>query len=80
MELLAPVGSHEFDSYLNRNVKIKDYSSGIEGEGHKPYYLAYHDENSEMLVKLEPDEDMLKEANKNDPKLLKYVEGINMML
>ncbi len=60
MELLAPAGSHEFDSYLNRNVKIKDYSSGIEGEGHKPYYLAYHDDNGEMLVKLEPDEDMLK--------------------
>ncbi len=60
MELLAPVGSHEFDSYLNRNVKIKDYSSGIEGQGHKAYYLAYHDENSEMLVRIEPDEDMIK--------------------
>ena len=60
MEVLAPANSHEFDSYLNRNVKIKDYSSGLEGEGHTPYYLAYHDENEEMLVKLEPDEEMLK--------------------
>jgi hypothetical protein len=41
-------------------VQIKDYSSGIEGEGHKPYYLAYHDEKAEMLVKLEPNEEMLK--------------------
>ncbi len=60
MELLAPASSHEFDSYLNRNVQIKDYSSGMEGEGHKPYYLAYHDEKTEMLVKLEPNEEMLK--------------------
>ena len=60
MELLAPASSHEFDSYLNRKVQIKDYSSGIEGEGHKPYYLAYHDEKAEMLVKLEPNEEMLK--------------------
>ena len=60
MEVLAPVNSHEFDSWLNRNVKIRDYSSGIEGEGHKAYYLAYHDDNTEMLVKLEPDEEMLR--------------------
>ncbi len=57
MELLAPADSHEMDNYLSRKVPIKDYSSGI--EGHKAYYLVYHDEKEEALYKLEPDEEML---------------------
>ena len=58
MELFAPSTSHEFDSYKSRNVKEKDFSSGY--EDHKTWYLAYHDENEEALIRLEPDEEMIR--------------------
>ena len=69
MELLAPSSSHEFDSYRNRTVKEKDYSSGY--EDHKTWYLAYHDENEETLIKLEPDEDMIRAIRNIAPRKVK---------
>ena len=38
MEILAPYQSHQLDSYKkNQSIKRYNYSSGIEGQGHKPY-------------------------------------------
>ena len=37
MEILAPYQSHQLDSYKkNQSIKRYNYSSGIEGQGHKP--------------------------------------------
>lgn len=58
MELLAPEGSHQLDSYQNRNgVKVKDYSSGAAGA--KRFVMVYQEETL-SLVYLEPNEEMLK--------------------
>ncbi len=58
MELIAPISSHEFDSYRARKVSVKDFSSKDPNE--KPYGIAYHDPQGDMLVILEPNAEMLK--------------------
>ncbi len=58
MELIAPVTSHEFDSYRNRKVPQKDFSS--KNPEVKPYAIAYHDSTGDMLILFEPNAEMLK--------------------
>ena len=43
LEILAPVHSHELDSYRNRNYKKADYSSGEEANEQKKYMLIVND-------------------------------------
>ena len=58
MELIAPVTSHEFDSYKARKVPIKDYSSKEPDKN--PYGIAYHDPQGDMIVIIEPNAELLK--------------------
>ncbi len=58
MEILAPASSHEFDSYRNRKVAMKDFTSGEPDT--KPYAIAYHDASGDMLILFEPNAEMLK--------------------
>ena len=54
--ILAPVRSHELDSYRNRNSKIADYSSGEEVNEQKKYMLIVNDKQ----VIFEPTEELVK--------------------
>ena len=52
MEIMCPENSHEFDSYRNRKLPGKNYSSL--NPDVKPYIMVYHDEKTLSLVALEP--------------------------
>ncbi|MBO4901216.1 MAG: hypothetical protein J5518_00285 [Lachnospiraceae bacterium] len=58
MEIMAPATSHEFDSYRNRKVPVKDFSS--KNPEVKPYGIAYRDASGDMLILFEPNAEMLK--------------------
>ncbi len=58
MELMAPITSHEFDSYRSRKVPEKDFTS--KNPDIKPYGIAYHDSTGDMLILFEPNAEMLK--------------------
>lgn len=61
MEVMCPVNSHELDSYKNRNITIKDFGSNKADA--KNYAIIIHDDNSECMVIIEPN-DELKQAIK----------------
>lgn len=56
-EVIAPTNSHELDSYRNRQHVDKDYSSGIDGA--KTFTMVYSDKEQLMLIKFEPNSEML---------------------
>lgn len=56
LEILAPVRSHELDSYRNRNYKKADYSSGDEANEQKKYMLIV--KNKQIIF--EPTEELVK--------------------
>ncbi|HOO29139.1 MAG TPA: DUF6106 family protein, partial [Lachnospiraceae bacterium] len=58
MEIMAPVTSHELDSYKARKVPMKDYGSKMPDS--KLYAIVYHDQNKEELVCIEPNTEMLR--------------------
>ncbi|MCR5595703.1 MAG: DUF6106 family protein [Lachnospiraceae bacterium] len=57
MEIMAPMNSYHLDNYRKREVKPKDFSSGIEEQPDKRYAMYY--EGNEMII-FEPNEDMVK--------------------
>lgn len=57
MEVLAPVKSYHLDNYKNRNVKVLDYSIGVEEQPDLRYALYY--EGGVKLI-LSPSEEMVK--------------------
>ena len=59
MEFIAPVNSHELDSYKARNLKVYDFTS-LE-EGAKVYSIVYETgREGTVLVNFEPNEEMLR--------------------
>ena len=69
MEILAPYQSHQLDSYKkNQSIKRYNYSSGIEGQGHKPYAFVISEDNTIQMVIFEPDEVMLKDIRNRAPR------------
>lgn len=56
LEILAPIRSHELDSYRNRNGKTMDYSSGEEKNEGKKYMLVV----GEKKIIFEPTEELVK--------------------
>ena len=69
MEILAPYQSHQLDSYKNnQSIKRYNYSSGIEGQGHKPYAFVISKDNAMQMVIFEPDEVMLKDIRNRAPR------------
>lgn len=57
MEIMAPLNSHQLDSYKNRNVKTVDYSSGEEKQPDLRYAFYY---DGKQKVIFEPNEEMVK--------------------
>ncbi len=58
MEVVAPLRSHELDSYKSRKVPMLDCSS--KKEDTRPYVIVYHDNNKEEMVCFEPNAEMLR--------------------
>ena len=54
---IAPSNSHSLDSYVNREHKERDFSSGEEQA--KTYTMVYEDKDGIELIKFEPNEEML---------------------
>lgn len=52
LEILAPQGSHQLDSYSNRQVKTIDASAGHDINGQK-LYAAYYDGGNKYLMNLD---------------------------
>ena len=57
MEILAPMNSYHLDEYRRREIKPKDYSSGVAGEPDTRYAMYY--EGNVMII-IEPSEDFVK--------------------
>lgn len=71
MEVMAPENSHELDSYKARNLKIRDFSSRIPEA--KSYMIAYNENDGMVLVKIEPNTEMLKAIKQVFPrKVVEY--------
>ncbi len=67
--ILAPVRSHELDSYRNNNYKKADYSSGEEANEQKKYMMIVNDKQ----IIFEPTEEMVKTIHMFAPrKVFKY--------
>lgn len=65
MEIIAPIHSHELDSYRNRNVRVRDFSIGKEEQPDLRYAIYY--EGSQMLI-LSPSEELIKAMKNNAPR------------
>lgn len=68
-EIIAPINSHELDSYKNRNLATKDYTSG-EADA-KAYMIAYIDGQDSKLISFEPDDEMLSAIKSVFPRKVK---------
>ena len=54
--------------HKNESIKRYNYSSGIEGQGHKPYAFVISKDNTMQMVIFEPDEVMLKDIRNRAPR------------
>ena len=71
MEKMCPINSYELDPYKSRNVKVSDYSSGIDGA--RVWVIVYTGKDGEELVGIEPNEEMLKAVKSIYPrKVIEY--------
>ena len=60
--------SYELSNKKNQSIKRYNYSSGIEGQGHKPYAFVISKDNTMQMVIFEPDEVMLKDIRNRAPR------------
>lgn len=58
MEIMAPVKSHELDSYRAQKLPYVEYASG--NENANVYVIVYADGESRRMIGIEPNEEMLK--------------------
>ena len=58
IEVMCPSNSHELDRFQHKNLSLKDYSSARVDA--KSFIAVYHDEKQECLIKLEPNQELLK--------------------
>lgn len=55
MEILAPIKSWHLENYKNRQLKVSDYSTGIEDKPDRRYVLIYNDRK----IIFEPNQEMV---------------------
>lgn len=71
MEKMCPMNSHELDSYKNRKITVKDFSSGM--DVNKVYAIVYKSEQEEALVLIEPNSELLNAIKNTCPrKVIEY--------
>lgn len=66
LEIIAPANSHVLDSYLNKGVKVKDFTSGDEHA--KCFIAVYNKEKEKVIIKVELDETILKDLRRVAPR------------
>lgn len=72
LEILAPENSHAIDSYRNnRNLKIKDYTSGTGKE--KNYMLVFNHNQGQQAIKAELDEIILADIRRIAPRKVNLI-------
>ncbi len=57
IEIMAPIKSYHLDGYRNRQAKVCDYSSGVEGQPDRRYVFFY--DGKEKII-IEPNEDFVR--------------------
>lgn len=73
VEIVAPENSHALDAYKHMNLKHRDYSSLIEGEGHKVFVIIHKASDSVEAIRFEPNAEMLAlMKNKAPRKIVEY--------
>lgn len=65
IDIIAPLGSHRLDEYKNKKMEVKDYSSGMDSDLHKPYVLIYTG-NTKVILDLP--EEFVKMVQNNGPR------------
>jgi len=71
MEKMCPMNSHELDSYKNRKIAVKDFSSGTDVQ--KTFAIVYRAEQEECLVLIEPNAELLNAIKNSCPrKVIEY--------
>ena len=65
MEIMAPFKSHRLDDYKNRQVKVIDYSIGVEEQPDRRYAFFY--EGGEKII-ISPSEEMVKVMKNANPR------------
>ncbi len=65
MEIIAPIHSHELDSYKNRSVKERDFSTGRE-EQPDGRYVIYYEGNQKLIIS--PSPELIKAMKNNAPR------------
>jgi hypothetical protein len=71
VEIMAPFGSHELDSYSQGNLTTKDFTSRRKEV--KPYVIIYRNGESKLRILFEPNEKMLGCIKMKSPrKLVSY--------
>lgn len=71
MEKMCPLNSHELDAYKNRKITIKDFSS--KEQNSKPYVIVYRDTQEEMLIYIEPNQELITAIKNQFPrKVIEY--------
>lgn len=69
MEIMAPLKSHRMDYHNNnKNLKVYDFSSGVQDKGHKVYAMIIPGEKENCKVLIEPDEELIKNIEKSCPR------------
>ena len=66
MEIIAPAGSHELDSYRARGGKVIDYTSGRSDA--KCYTAVYMKDGQQQMVSFEFDQEVLKDLRRLAPR------------
>ncbi len=66
LEILAPERSHALDAYRNRNLKVRDFSSGKEGA--KTYLFVFNTDKGQEMLKAEPGEIILNDMRRLAPR------------
>lgn len=71
VEIMAPLGSHELESYSQGNIIIKDFTSRRKDV--KPYVIIFKNGDKKLKILFEPNEKMLGCIKvKNPRKLIQY--------
>lgn len=65
MEIIAPIHSHELDSYKNRDVQVRDFSVGREMDPDERYAI-YYEGNQKLIIN--PSEALIKAMKNNAPR------------
>lgn len=73
VDMVAPENSHSLDGYKHLNLKPRDFTSLIEGEGHKVFVIIHKAEAGIEAIRFEPNQEMINLMKSKAPrKVMEY--------